>query len=680
MGLALSGGGARALAHIGVLEALEERGARIDCIAGASMGAAIGALYASGYAPVELERIVESIDWRQVFSHRRERTLVPLSRRLDEVPPVLKIGIEEGRFRLPSSTGSDYRLDRLLFRLLAGPGLRSGDDFDRLPIPFRLVATDLGSGSRVVLSHGGLARTVRASLSTPASLPPVPLGNQLLVDGGLVDNLPVDVAREMGARLVIAVDATSPPLLPEQYRDAVGVGLQVVDVLARARNAAYAQGADVVIQPDLGRRSSTDYSDVAGLIAAGREAGRAALARVNELSTPAGTQPRGPVPVPEGVVAEVEVRGTRHVRPGLVRAALGVAAPRPFAMAEVMDGLDRVYATGLFESCWVEAEAAGDRLRLVMNAREAPRRTAELGLGYDETDGARGFVRLRDHDLFGWGQQATLAAIASEGGGGLRAELLGDRLWAGGPGYWLEAEAFDERPRLFTKGELLGRAEFDRDDLTFGLQASAGPSILTRLGLTGGWLDVRSRPGLGVDPAREQVRLLSGAVVWDDLDDRDLPTSGVQLRLTAERSLRSLGATHDYWRLHARGEAVLPLTRRFLVQGRFTLGLAGRDVPVHALYRIGGPALLPGIHRDELWGRQVLAASIAPTLLVRGFRLCLRGGAGDVWPAHRDITLRSLRRGAGFGFEKETRFGPLAFEAAIGGSGRTAVYASAGFR
>ncbi|PYQ25224.1 MAG: hypothetical protein DMF81_02875, partial [Acidobacteria bacterium] len=174
MGLALSGGGARALAHIGVLEALEERGARIDCIAGASMGAAIGALYASGYAPVELERIVESIDWRQVFSHRRERTLVPLSRRLDEVPPVLKIGIEEGRFRLPSSTGSDYRLDRLLFRLLAGPGLRSGDDFDRLPIPFRLVATDLGSGSRVVLSHGGLARTVRASLSTPASLPPVP--------------------------------------------------------------------------------------------------------------------------------------------------------------------------------------------------------------------------------------------------------------------------------------------------------------------------------------------------------------------------------------------------------------------------------------------------------------------------------------------------------------------------
>src|SRR5437899_564206 len=167
VGLVLSGGGARAIAHIGVLEAFEEGGVGVDCVAGTSMGAAVGALYASGYAPAEIERIVESIDWRQVFSRRRERSLVPLSRRLD-VPPVLRAGLQGWRLRLPSSTESDYRLDRLLFRLLAGPGLRAGGDFDRLPIPFRAVATDLGEGERVVLARGSLARAVRASLSTPA--------------------------------------------------------------------------------------------------------------------------------------------------------------------------------------------------------------------------------------------------------------------------------------------------------------------------------------------------------------------------------------------------------------------------------------------------------------------------------------------------------------------------------
>lgn len=680
VGLALSGGGARAIAHIGVLEAFEEGGVRFDCIAGTSMGAAIGALYASGYPAAELERIVESIDWREVFSRRRERSLVPLSRRLDDVPAVFRAGIEGGHLRLPSATGSDYRLDRLLFRLLAGPGLRAGNDFDRLPVPFRAVTTDLGDGERVVLSGGSLPQAVRASLSTPASLPPVPAKDRLLVDGGLVDNLPVDVAREMGAGLVIAVDATSPPFLPEQYRDAIGVGLQVVDVLARARNRASAQRADFVIQPELGRRSSTDYSDVAGAVAAGREAGRAALAHIRALTAPRGAPPGGPVSGPEGTVAEVEVRGTSHVRPRLVRAAFGVSAPRPFSMAEALAGLDRVYATGLFESCWLEAEPAERGLRLAVTVREAPRRTAELGLGYDEADGARGFVRLRDRDLFGWGQQATVAGLASEGEAGIRADLLGDRLWRRELGYWLEAKSIDERPLRFTDGESLGRAEFDRDDLTLGLQAGPGPSALARLGLTLGQARVQSRPGLGLDSARDDVRRLAAMLAWDDLDDRDLPSSGARLRFDGERSLRSLGATRHYWRMQARGQAVLPVARRLLVQGRLLVGLAGGDVPAYDLFRIGGPALLPGLHRDELWGRQALGLSLAPTLLVNGFRLCLRGGAGEVWAARRDITLRSLKRGAGIGLEKATRFGPLALDVGVGESGRTALYLSAGFR
>ena len=163
MGLVLSGGGARGLAHVGVLSVLEEAGIRVDCVAGTSMGAALGALWASGYSSARIQEIVRSIDWQGVFSGRRERALIPLSRRIDDVPAALPIGLERAKVHLPPARESDYRLNRLLFKLLAEAGLRAGGDFDRLPVPFRTVATDLASAEPVVLSRAACpARCGRA--------------------------------------------------------------------------------------------------------------------------------------------------------------------------------------------------------------------------------------------------------------------------------------------------------------------------------------------------------------------------------------------------------------------------------------------------------------------------------------------------------------------------------------
>ena len=125
VGLVLSGGGARGLAHIGVLAVLEEAGIRIDCVAGTSMGSALGALWSSGYSSGQIAEVVRSIDWRTVFSSRRERALVPLSRRIDDLPSALTIGLSGTKVHLPQSRSSDYRLNRLLFKLLAAPGLRA---------------------------------------------------------------------------------------------------------------------------------------------------------------------------------------------------------------------------------------------------------------------------------------------------------------------------------------------------------------------------------------------------------------------------------------------------------------------------------------------------------------------------------------------------------------------------
>src|SRR5688500_2611242 len=193
-------------------------------------------------------------------------------------------------------------------------------------------------------------------MSAPVNLPAVHMDGRVLVDGGIVDNIPVDVARAMGADVVVAVDTTSPPLKPEQYRDVLGVGLQLVDVLMRARGAAFAQPADLVIRPDLEGRSFADYSDPEALIQIGRHAGERALGRLRELAA-GGTAERRPPPEPAAVpIVEVEVRGNRAVSRRSIHAAFGLRAPVALDVDAFLRGLDRVWATGLFETVWLDLE------------------------------------------------------------------------------------------------------------------------------------------------------------------------------------------------------------------------------------------------------------------------------------------------------------------------------------
>jgi len=677
VGLVLSGGGARGLAHIGVLEVIEREGLRVDCIAGTSMGAAVGALWASGYPAARIAEIVGSIDWQEVFSGHRLRPLIPLSRRLDDVPSALRIGLEGWKLRLPPSRDSDYRLNRLLFKTLAAAGVGAGEDFDRLPVPFRAIATDLATGAPVVLARGSLARAVRASMSTPVTLPSVSLDGRTLVDGGLANNIPVSVAREMGASVVIAVDATSPPLRPEQYRDLYGVGVQIVDVLMRARNAEYAQPADLIVNPELGDHAFNDYSGVERLIAAGRRAAGQDAPRWRALAS--GHAPRSSTaPSLRADVVGVEVRGQRHVDESTVRASFGVIPRQPFDMEGVLRGLDRVWATGLFAAVWVDARPVEGGLRLVLEVTEAPRLAAELGLSYDEADRAAGFVRLRNRNAFGHGERLDVQLLGGEREAGARAALVGSVLGGSDLGYRLAGQLVKERPVIYRDGDDAGRAEFSRNVATAAVQFEVGPDLLAQAGLAVGRIDSKFRPGLDLPVRADDYRMLTGLIAWDRLDDRDLPTSGVALALRGERALRSLGASVEYWRLLADGRAALGLSHGFVVEGSALLGLSGRDVPIYDWYRLGGPVFRPGRPREEVWGRQVVALAVAPACDWRGFRVSLRAGAGKVFDDRRDLSLRGLRGGIGLGLARRTPFAPVALEAGVDEEGHAAFYLSVG--
>src|SRR5438552_11982504 len=679
VGLVLSGGGARGLAHVGVLAALEEAGVRIDCVAGTSMGSALGALWSSGYSSERIAEVVRSIDWQEVFSGRRERALVPLSRRIDDVPYALSIGLRGAKVHLPPSRRSDYRLNRLLFKLLAVSSLRAGGDFDRLPVPFRTVATDLGSGEPVVLGRGSLARAVRASMSTPVTLPTVRMDGRVLVDGGIVDNIPVDVARAMGADVVIAVDTTSPPLEPEQYRDVLGVGLQLVEVLMRYRGAALAERADLVIRPDLEGWGFDDYSDPEALIQIGRQAARRALDRLREIA-PAPAVARPPAPEPPAVtLVEVEVRGNRRVRARSVQAAFGLRPPAPLRVDPLARGLDRLWATGLFETAWLDLESGPAGVKAVLDVSERPRLSAELAVAYDEADEAGVFVRLRNGNVLGHGERFDVTLLGGEREAGARASWLGDALWRRRLGYVLGGELVEEHPVVYDEAQSLGRAAFSRRLAWGGAQVSFGSEAVARAYLTVGRVSSAPRPGLSVATGTDRQRTLGALVAWDRLDDRDLPRSGAALALRAERSVGGLGASRDYWRLSADGRAAWQPAGAFVIEARGAAGWSGRDVPAYELFRLGGPAFLPGRHREELWGRQLLAGTLSPGYDWRGFRIALRAGAGNVWERAGDVSLRDLRWGAGAGVTRRTRFGPIALEGGLDNGGRGALYVSAGY-
>jgi len=286
IGLVLSGGGARGAAHIGVLKVLEANRVPVDAIAGTSMGAVVGGLYASGLSAADIERVMTSVDWQDAFRDRPARKDLNFRRKLEDQNFLVKfpLGIKGRRFRLPRGLVQGQKLTQIL-RALTLP-VAQIQSFDDLAIPFRAIATDIVTGDRVVLDHGDLTTAMRASLSAPGVFAPVEAEGRLLVDGGLSSNLPIDVAREMGVDVLIVVDCGFSLLERGKLDSVATVSNQMLAILIRHNTTEQRKtltDRDVVIDPALGDFSSLDFTDHARAMKIGEEAARGAVERLAAL-------------------------------------------------------------------------------------------------------------------------------------------------------------------------------------------------------------------------------------------------------------------------------------------------------------------------------------------------------------------------------------------------------------
>src|SRR5580658_3951302 len=287
VGLVLSGGGARGAAHIGVLKVLEQMHVPIDAIAGTSMGAVVGGLYASGFSARDIEKIMTSLNWQIAFRDRPPREDLTLRRKQEDENFLVAfpLGVRGHKVVLPKGLIEGQGLSQLLRRLTL-PVARI-TNFDELPTQFRAVATDLESGQSVVLGSGDLTSAMRASMSAPGIFAPVERQGRVLVDGGIGDNIPVDVARAMGVDLLIVVDVGSPLQQRNKLTDVTAISNQMLAILLR-RNAqaqlATLGPRDILIAPDLGDASSFDFGAVARYIGVGEAAARASADQLAPLA------------------------------------------------------------------------------------------------------------------------------------------------------------------------------------------------------------------------------------------------------------------------------------------------------------------------------------------------------------------------------------------------------------
>lgn len=368
IGLALAGGGARGLAQIGVLKVLEREKIPVDFIAGTSMGGIIGGLYACGYSAQDLEKLALQINWQDLFSNAPPRLSLLPSQREENEKYLFQIYFEGFKPSIPKGLITGQKLTNLFTQLTMQANFEAGSNFDKLKIPFRAVTTDLATGQEVVLGSGDLSEALRATMAIPLVFTPVELGKRLLVDGGLVDPVPVEVTRNMGADFVIAINTSSELLSSSRIKDPLDIANQTTSIMTLERKERELKKADFVISPDLSPYSSTSFEKVSELIKMGEKVADSLVPKLKSLLSSTGRLSSDSV----YSIKDVEIAGSEDLLPASLRINLKSRKGETVSLLDIRSDLKDLYSTGYFKDAYAELSRGSENYLLTYHLQENP--------------------------------------------------------------------------------------------------------------------------------------------------------------------------------------------------------------------------------------------------------------------------------------------------------------------
>jgi NTE family protein len=691
IGLVLGGGGAKGGAHIGVLKVLEELRVPIDFIVGTSVGAVMGGLYASGISPENLEAAVRSLNWQDLLTDRAPRRRLTFRRRQDDenIPSRFEVGFNHGDFQLPPGLITGQNVENTL-RTLALPVARV-HSFERLPIPFKAVATDIVTGEMVVLDTGDLATAIRASMSLPGAFAPVEVDGRLLVDGAVVRNLPVDVVREMGADVVIAVDLSATLRVRDQISTAIDVSSQVGTIATmantRPQRESLVPGMDVLLVPPVGDVQVAEFRRLPETIVRGEQIARAMGGELRKYSvdeeTYAGYRIRlSSFPLTGLRVDSIRIEGSSRLRDDVLRARLALPTGQVLTAPELSAALERLYGLGLFERVDHRIEAVDGHLILVVRLTEKAWGPgyARVGIafGNDLQRGSSSFTLLTSHT------QTAINRLGAE----IRTELrIGEAQGVSAVFH----QPLDQRGRyfseaaLFYREELLevamsgaGRASRGADEM--GVSVSVGRFIgdwgELRVELSRGRVDLKGRgPQLTPREPDPAAAGILGRFTWDMLDDRAFPDRGVSGFVEAYRGAETLGSDPVYTRLEAKFFGVASRGDDALLFSAAGGTSFGAPLPQHHDFWLGGFGRLAGVKSRSVTGSHMLFGGVSYRRKLAVLPSGLAGGnlygglsveAGNAWATRSEIAFSDLRASVGAYLGLETFLGPMYLSIAKG--------------
>jgi NTE family protein len=694
IGLVLGGGGAKGAAHIGVLKLLEEMKIPIDYIGGTSMGALVASMYAAGMSPEEIEQIVTTLDWDDLFTDSPPRSEIDWWRKRDDftILSVFEFGVKNSGLRLPRGVIAGQKIG-LLFETLLMP-VSNISDFDKLPTPYRAVASDLESGSAVVLKSGRLADAARASMSVPGVFPPVEVNGHFLCDGGITRNLPVDVVREMGADIIIAVDVGQNLPSREQLNSPMAIASQMIDIMIKENvqtQIDQLKKNDVFIRPNLGTISSGDFKRGKEAIERGLQAAQQKESELRRLSVTeqeyAPYRKRHQRTPPTSVqVGTVAVEGLSRVSPETVQSKLEIRPGQEMSIEELKRHIGTVYGMEDFELVALKAKRRDDVYDMLIQAHEKSWGPNYFRWGLSFQSSTRGdstYNILADYTMrwinrlgAEWKNEIQVGShkyLFSE----FYQPLESSRTLFVTPRVGWDQQYVD----LYQGNQVTSEFRFNRTlaGADFGIQT--GPYGEVRLGYEGGHATQSLYRGT-VSPFTQQDVSIGDfrvQVLADQFDNVNFPHSGYGGKIQYYDHMPGLGDDNRYRKINV--QAVKPFTyEAYTVLANVQFGsYINSTIPFYDEFSLGGFLHLSGYNQDQLRGQQVALGTLmaywrASQSLLGSFYTGFSLEAGNVWQTGQSIAFNDMLKAGSVFIGYDTPLGPLYLAVGTGERGHTTVY------
>jgi len=596
LGLVLSGGGAKGFAHIGAIKVFEEAGLQFDFIAGTSMGSVVGSLYALGYHPDTMRKIVSMQNWDAVMNDRIPRRFIPIEEKQNSDRFIITFPIVERKVKVRDALYTGQKVDLLLAQYLS-PAYEI-TQFNKLPVPFICVATDLESGANVVLKSGPLHRAVKASMAIPGYFSPVNIDGQLLVDGGVINNYPVEEVKDAGAEIVIGVDVQTGLHPAENLNSMFTILDQVTSFYRMSANERALNLTDVYIRPNLRKFDMMSFNDYNEIINRGEEAARVFLPQLKRLAdtlqsiSPRKARELNAQPLDSIFITYVQYNGLKRVSKEFVDGALGIVPRTWINLNELTDRLKRAYGSGFFELINYYFVPVEEGAGIVINIREASSGFFGAGVHYDSDYKAALLLNATFKNVAIKGSKLFMDLNLGENPR-LQGLYLVDR--GAKVGFGVRASAYRLNLNQYSNNKIVNVLRFNQNMAEVFAQWTIDNVVRFRTGLSYESIKIR-RSITDTTDAGFQPYLISFAE-WsvDTYDKNQFPTRGSQVQIVL-KNITSLGSqqpeTITKNALMASGyyQTNIPIERRHTFKTGVSAGftIRGHQPPAQHVFIVGG--------------------------------------------------------------------------------------------